>query len=176
MAPRLTKVTGQSIDNCARLAVTQDASTADTAFREVIWRCGQFRRSAWTDCRFHTTTFDRRSLFEECSFVRCRFEGGHTHLCGEFRRCRFVDCSFDSATFWGARLSECQFTSAFENMIFFGSEAERGGPTPTATVLDRCDFTGSTFLDTDFRLGIDVSSCKFPNGYDPHWLYPLSPK
>jgi hypothetical protein len=56
-------------------------------------------------------------------------------------------------------------------MILFGPEAERGGPTPTATIFNQCDFTDSTFLDTDFRLGIDVSSCTFPNGFDPHWLY-----
>jgi uncharacterized protein YjbI with pentapeptide repeats len=171
MPARRTKISDVRYDNDIPLAPTVGEFVRGTDYTNVFWNCAHFRQCLWQDVRLHHSSMNRRSEFHETVFERCRFTGRHTHLGALFQSCTFKDCAFVGITFWDARLRDCVFQDCrIENMFFSGLEAPEGW----RTRLERCDFSSCSFVDADFRLGIDTSSCSFPQGFDPHWLHPSS--
>ena len=170
MPAKRTKISDVRYDNDVMLAPTIGLRTARTDYTNVLWNSAHFRQCHWQDVRLHHSTLNRRSEAHETVFESCRFTGGHTHLSALFQSCTFKSCVFVGVTFWQARLRDCVFQDCrMEDMFFSGVEA----PESMRTCLERCDFSSCSFVDADFRLGIDTSSCSFPAGFEPHWLHPL---
>lgn len=168
MPARRTKIADVRYDNDITLAPTVGETIAHTNYSNVYWNCAHFRQCHWKDVRLHHSTLNHRSEVYETVFESCKFTGGHTHLSALFQSCSFQDCVFDGVSFWRARLRDCVFRECrVENMFFSGPLAPEW-----QTVLERCDFTSTSFVDTDFRLGIDTSSCIFDPEFEPHWLFP----
>src|SRR5688572_29501479 len=165
--PRAFTKIGQGVIENRQLVVTTGAVVGRTIYDGTIWDRAQFVDSRWDDCRFLHFHINPHSRFEHCVFSRCRFEKRDTNLSGHFLECRFEDCTFTNTTFWDARLTRCHFSARFTNVVFWGSEAESW-----ETIIEECDFASSQFVDSDFRCGIDTSTCSFPKDYDPHWIYP----
>lgn len=166
MPPAFNKISQRRFEN-PHCEIKRGCHTDHTAFTNVFFERALYDDSKWTDCRFKFVTFDRASVFRRCVFDRCKFEGSHTHLSGRFEDCVFVDCTFKHGTFGEARFFKCMIKATFENMAFWGPESE-----DWQTVLEHVDFRGSTFIDSDFRSGIDLSTCQLPPGFDPFWLFP----
>jgi uncharacterized protein YjbI with pentapeptide repeats len=165
MPTRRAKISDVRYDNDITLSPTVGEIVAGKDYNNVYWNCAHFRRSHWQDVRLHHSSLNRRSEVHETVFERCRFTGRHTNLGALFQSCTFKDCAFVGVTFWAPRLRGCVFQDCrIENMFFSGVEA----PESMHTCFERCDFSSSTFEDTDFRLGIDTSSCSFPDCFDQH--------
>ncbi len=168
MLQAFTKV-GQEVIENRQLVVTAGKTTIRTIYDGTTFSRPRFTDCRWEDCRFLHFHITSDSKFERCVFSRCKFDRRDTNLAGHFLDCRFEDCTFANTTFWRARFTRCRFSARFTSVVFWGAEAPEGWE----TVVEDTDFTASQFLDSDFRSGIDTSTCTFPKDFDPHWVYPI---
>src|SRR5687767_6590370 len=163
--PRAFTRIGQEVIENPQLVVTTGATVSRTIFDGTTLDRARFADSRWDDCRFLHFHVNPHSKFERCVFSNCKFERQDTNLAGEFVDCRFENCTFTNTTFMKARFVRCHFSARFTNVVFWGNES----PEDWQTVVHTCDFTASQFIDSDFRCGIDTSTCSFPKDYDPRW-------
>ena len=168
MPKAFTRVLQKRYEN-PHFDVTSGQSIDRTIYESTVFDRARFADCRWDDCRFFHVHVNPHSKFERCIFSRCRFERRTTNLAAHFLECRFEDCTFASLRFAQARFTRCHFSARFTSVVFFGPEAPEGWE----TIVEECDFTASQFIDSDFRLGIDTSTCVFPKDYDPHWVYPI---
>ena len=166
--PRAFTKVGQQVVENRQLLVTTGTTISRTIYDGTTFDRARFADCRWVDCRFLHFHINPHSKFERCVFSCCKFDRGDTNLAGDFLECRFEDCIFTNTTFQGARFIRCQFSARFTSVVFWGGDP----PEDWQTVVDGCDFAASHFIDSDFRCGIDTSTCTFPKDYDPHWAYP----
>jgi uncharacterized protein YjbI with pentapeptide repeats len=165
--PRAFTRIGQGVIENRQLLVITGTTFSRTIYDGTTFDRARFADCRWEDCRFLHFHINPHSKFERCIFSRCKFDRGDTNLSGDFLECRFEDCAFTNTTFQGSRFIRCHFAARFTNIVFWGADAPE-----RQTVVDGCDFTASQFTDSDFRSGIDTSTCTFPKGYDPYWVFP----
>jgi uncharacterized protein YjbI with pentapeptide repeats len=166
--PRTFTRIGQEVIENRQLLVTTGKIVSQTIYDGTTFDRARFTDCRWDDCRFLHFHINPHSKFERCVFTRCRFDRRDTNLAGHFLECGFEDCTFTNTKFCNARITRCQFSARFTSVVFWGGEAPEGWQ----TVVEESDFTASQFIDSDFRCGIDTSTCTFPKGYDPHWVCP----
>jgi uncharacterized protein YjbI with pentapeptide repeats len=166
MKPRAFNKVGEQVIENRQLLVTTGVTVSRTIYDGTTFHRARFAECRWDDCRFLHFHITPHSKLERCVFSRCRFDRRDTNLAGHFLECQFEDCTFTNTTFRHARFTGCRFSVSFTSVVFWGGEAPEGWQ----TIVETSDFTASQFIDSDFRCGIDTSTCTFPKDYDPHWL------
>jgi hypothetical protein len=125
------------------------------------------------------------SRFIECDFQGALFGGGRLSENKQtvYERCifgdldrsdlqphtaRFLACAFGNLKDWFCNRTEfvdCRFTGSLEKVVFYGRTLEDVNIRPTRhqNEFKNNDFTRTSFIDSDFRMGIDIDAQIWPD-------------
>jgi uncharacterized protein YjbI with pentapeptide repeats len=106
-----------------------------------------------------------QSVYRNCVFEHCAFEvasAGNTRLVG----CEFRDCVLRRVIGNALEVVGCKFPgSRIQSAVFYGAlPRSRAGLSRRYNEFRDNDFSGTTFLDTSFRGGIDLNAQRLPTG------------
>jgi uncharacterized protein YjbI with pentapeptide repeats len=162
---RVVTIAHETLNGNSYTALTLDALTVvDSTLRKSVFRDVQSRSVCFGGGR-------TQSLFEDCTFVNCRFSFGSV---GNVRlvRCRFESCEFENMFATDLEVIECSFSQTLiKKGVFHGRVPEPSQLTPprTANEFRSNDFSEANLIDVDFRGGIDLTCQRLPSG--PEYLF-----
>lgn len=127
-----------------------------------------FERCDFRKMRLSQMTF--ASGMEPTKYIECKFDGSrlkHVGSVGEarFERCSFVDVDINKLISHAGEFIDCVFSGVLRHSFFYGRvfESQRHVQRTTNEFRGN-DFSNMTFLDVDFRHGIDLSLQRLPAG------------
>lgn len=131
-----------------------------TSYLECRFWGSRFKKCEWSNCKLKRVKFAHGVEFHDCKFRKTRFDTAHTWLTGTFKNCIFEDCVFAATSVGDATFENCIFSGKIQSMIFYGKKA----PKNLQVVLKNVDFSKVVFIDTDFRMQINLNTVKMPDG------------
>lgn len=122
------------------------------------------RQCTFEDVRVRSACFGggmRQSVFEDCTFSRCKFAFGAV---GNARlvRCRFESCRLESLIGTDLELIECAFPgTTIKKGVFHGARPDRFAERSVNEIRDN-DFSQADLQGVGFRGGVDLTKQKLP--------------
>ena len=164
-----------------RLVADKDLSAADAreawfdrvvfdgcSFAEADFSGAVVKRSEFRRCRFRATLFEDMdwggpdTVFTDCVFDSCRFEGRLRLWVSTFRSTRFVDCRLSNVDFGQSPFHGCSFSGRLESVQFAGPNAPHKQLPSTRDAAFDVDFREADLRDLSPTYGVDLAAARWP--------------
>lgn len=130
-------------------------------FEELVVQNISLRGVKFINCRFKHCYFGFNTLYEDCTWDKCKFTSQHTSFgpSGIYEQCVFAGCLIQGCSVDGASFNNCSIGSALKNLTIRGKHSSRA---EIMCRLSFCDLSQATFSNTCFILGVELDSVKLP--------------